>query len=256
MSLDAKFAFAKALIREVGDLIKRRRQEGLSIEVKGQFDDLVTNCDKEAQAFLMTAIMERYPDDQFLAEEDETKADLSQGRVWVIDPIDGTTNFIVQGHDFAVMIAYFEQGVGQFGLIYDVMRDKLYAGGGQFPVTLNDNPLPPFQYQPLERSLIGGNNRLYAENCGGVAGLVDETLGLRTTGSAGISLGYLLEGRLLAYFSYLYPWDYAAGMIMGETLGYCLIPLVADALDFQSRQEVILLPEDYRYDMMAYLRKA
>ena len=52
-----------------------------------------------------------------------------KGAVWVIDPIDGTNNFVTQKEDFAVMVAYFEDGIGQFGLIYDVMRDHLFRGG-------------------------------------------------------------------------------------------------------------------------------
>lgn len=252
--MDAKFAFAKNLIKQAGDLITIRRQEGFSVDVKGRFDDLVTNIDKEVQDYLIEAIQARYPEDSFLAEESDEHVALSQGSVWVIDPIDGTTNFIVQGYDFAVMMAYFEDGIGQFGLIYDVMNKKLYAGGGQFPVTLNDSPLLPIQEHSLERSLLAGNSRLYAENIGGVANLVNRSLGLRTAGSAGISFGHVLEGRLLGYFSSLYPWDYAAGMIMGETLGYRLVPLLDDELDGQSRQEVIFLPDRSLYDMMAYLR--
>lgn len=83
--------------------------------------------------------------DAILAEENDVRHPINQGNVWVIDPIDGTVNFIVQGSQFAVMIAYYEQGIGQFGLIYDVMADQLLAGGGDFEVTLNGDKLPAYQ---------------------------------------------------------------------------------------------------------------
>ena len=67
----------------------------------------------------------------------------------MIDPIDGTNNFVTQKEDFAVMVAYFEDGIGQFGLIYDVMRDHLLRGG-EFPVYRNDLELTPLVDQPLE----------------------------------------------------------------------------------------------------------
>ena len=65
---------------------------------------------------------------RFLRKEDGLRSPISEGSVWVIDPIDGTNNFVTQKEDFAVMVAYFEDGIGQFGLIYDVMRDHLFTG--------------------------------------------------------------------------------------------------------------------------------
>ena len=74
--------------------------------------------DQKVQATLVHKILEAYPEDQIFAEEDELRAPIHSGKVWVIDPIDGTNNFVTQKEDFAVMVAYFEEGIGQFGLIY------------------------------------------------------------------------------------------------------------------------------------------
>ena len=140
------------------------RTKDLTIEEKSTFDDLVTDLDKAVQSLMVKRINSTYPQDHVFAEENDSEADINNGAVWVLDPIDGTINFVVQGCDFAVMIAYYENGIGQFGLIYDVMNDLLYSGGGQFEVKVNDKVLKPFQDRPFNRSLIGANNGMCAQN--------------------------------------------------------------------------------------------
>ena len=83
----------------------------------------------------------------------------------MIDPIDGTNNFVTQKEDFAVMVAYFEDGIGQFGLIYDVMRGlPFFTGGGEFPVYRNEVELTLFVDQPLENFLIASNVGMLEKN--------------------------------------------------------------------------------------------
>ena len=109
----------------------------------------VTRLDKEVQELLVERIKSSYPEDLICAEEGCLRAAVGQGSVWVIDPIDGTNNFVAQQEDFAVMLAYFEDGVGKFGIIYDVMKGDCYHGGGAFP------PCPIMSpYRLLERNLF------------------------------------------------------------------------------------------------------
>mgnify|MGYP001671485914 CR=1 FL=1 len=77
--------------------------------------------------------------------------------LWIVDPIDGTNNFVAQKADFAVVLAYFENGIGQFGVIYDVIGDKLYHGGGQFDVYCNEQKLPSYQDRPLNQFLMASS---------------------------------------------------------------------------------------------------
>ncbi|MFC3932734.1 inositol monophosphatase family protein [Streptococcus dentapri] len=240
--MEAKFKFAQDLIRQAAVYVRQRMTEDLQIEQKSQFDDLVTNIDKDSQDFMVEAIQKAYPDDNILGEESELYADLKDGHVWVLDPIDGTVNFVAQGRDFAIMIAYYEDGVGQFGLIYDVVCDKLYSGGGEFEVSCNGRTLSPYQSRPLNRQLIGANGRMYASNYLGLADFASKVLGVRVLGSAGISMSRVLEGQLLAYFSAISPWDYAAASIMGQKLGYELLTMTGEPLDYESRQAVMFIP--------------
>lgn len=241
--METKYAFAKQIIREAGQFIKSKMTRQLDIQVKTQSDDLVTNVDQDTQQFLIERIKSSYPDDAILAEENDVRHPINQGNVWVIDPIDGTVNFIVQGSQFAIMIAYYEEGQGQFGLIYDVMAGQLLAGGGHFDVTLNGDKLPVYQEKPLERSLIGCNAGMFARNDNNLANLISHTLGVRVYGGAGICMVKVMKQELLAYFSTIQPWDYAAAKVLGEKLGYVLLTLNGQEPDFKSRQKIMFVPK-------------
>lgn len=253
--MDAKFAFAQDLIREAGALIKSRMVAGFDIEVKSDPRDLVTDVDKASQAFLIDQISSAYPSDTFLAEEEGLKSSLSDGSVWVIDPIDGTVNFITQQRDFAVILAYFEEGVGRFGLIYDVMADQLYCGGPGLGVTCNGRPLPLASSRPISQSLVACNTGLYLTNAYGLGDYFNQSLGIRNYGSGGLSLARVLSGQLFAYASKLCPWDYLAASIMGRELGYDLLALDLTPPDCCTRQDVIAFPHAFLGEIAEQLNR-
>lgn len=230
------------MIQKAGAFIKEQMQHDFLIEEKADETDLVTSLDKQCQAMMIEAIRDAYPDDHFLAEEDDIRHPISKGNVWVLDPIDGTVNFIAQGDHFAIMMAYYEEGVGQFGLILDVMRGILYAGGGQFDVYANDTKLEPYQQRDFKRCLVGVNAQMYLENTAGIRDFTALALGVRIYGGAGISMTQVMSGKLLAYFSNIAPWDYAAAAIMGEKLGYSLLTVNGEKPDFKTRQQVMFVP--------------
>lgn len=253
--MEDKFSFAKELIKEASLFIKNRMQDNLSVQIKSNYDDLVTNVDQETQDMMIKRILEHFPDDHILAEEDDVRHPICDGNVWVIDPIDGTVNFISQGNHFAIMLAYYENGQGKFGLIYDVMNDQLLSGGEAFDVYLNEKKLSPYQTKPLSRSLIACNSGMYLNNDFGVTTLIKHSLGVRIYGGAGISMLKVMTGELLAYFSDIQPWDYAAAMIIGKKLGFVLLTLNGDQPDFETRQKVMFLPACELNQLKNYLVK-
>lgn len=251
--MENKYHFACHLIRQAGQLLRERLSEDLLIEEKSGFGDLVTHLDLAVQDFLVERIQTKYPDDAILAEENNLYHDLTSGSVWVIDPIDGTTNFIVQKEDFCILLAHMRDGQGQFGLIYQVMADKLYHGGGQFEVYCNETKLLAYQDKPLSRSLFACNSHMYRDNEVGLTDLLNQSLGVRMYGGAGISLSYVLSGRLSGYFSKIQVWDYLPAQIMGQKLGYCLLTLTGDQPDRKTRQAVMFIPEVKKAEIMGYL---
>lgn len=251
--MDTKYTFAKKIVVEAGEFLRQHLYDSLDIQVKSHFTDLVTQLDQQVEEDLSCKILTRYPEDKILGEEGHSQPSVSEGNVWIIDPIDGTTNFIVQQEDFAVLLAYFENGVGKFAIIYDVMKDEMIHGGSHYPVHLNDQPLVAFQDKELKESLIGLNTGLYAQNVDGLANLANHTLGTRSFGSAGIGFARVLKGQLLAQASYLYPWDYGAATILGESLGYHLITTDGGQPRFQGREMVILLPKAKEKEIITLL---
>lgn len=252
--LEAKYRFAKKIVAEAGDFLRQHLHDNLEIQVKSHFTDLVTQLDQQVEADLSYKILEVYPDDKILGEEGTSEISVSDGNVWIIDPIDGTTNFIVQQEDFAVLLAYYESGVGKFAILYDVIKDEMIHGGSEFPIRLNDQVLPAFKDKDLKDSLIGLNTGLYAKNVDGLADLANHTLGTRSFGSAGIGFVRVLKGQLLAHASYLFPWDYASASILGEPLGYQLLTTDGGNPSFTGREMVILLPTSKKEEIEALLQ--
>ena len=151
------------------------------------------------------------------------------------------------------MMAYFENGQGQFGLIYDVVKGIVIMVVGAFPVCRNDKPLAPFKAKPLGDFLIAGNSGMLETNEWGLADLSRAVLGVRVYGSAAISFAKILSGRLLTYITYLQPWDYAAASILGESLGYRVVTLSGQPLDFQTRQAVMMVPLEMQEEIQSYI---
>lgn len=251
--METKYVFAQSIVRSAGDFLRQHLNDTLKIEEKASATDLVTHLDKEVQESLTTKIKSNYPNDFIFGEEGGDVSSILHGNVWVIDPIDGTSNFIAQKNDFAIMVAYFENGIGQFGLIYDVIHEKLFHGGAALPVYCNDKSLKKPTYSSLQQSLMGLNAQLYAANQHGLADLANQTLGTRSVGSAGIGFSHVLEGRLFAYASYLYPWDYAAASILGQGLGFSLLSLEATQPSFDKREHVILVANQHLEEVKRYL---
>ncbi len=210
----------KAWVYEAGEFIKDKLNSPLIIAEKSGKADLVTNVDKETEAFYIAKIREHYPNDQILGEEglgDEV-TDFS-GRVWVIDPIDGTLNFVKQHENFCTMLAVYEDGVGQLGFIYEVMKDELLWGGRGLGVYLNDKEISQVADLPLENGLVSINTQMFVKNLYHLQEACLETLGVRMIGCAGIGFKELIKGNQNAYISCLQPWDYAPGKVLADELG-------------------------------------
>ncbi|TDL80025.1 inositol monophosphatase family protein [Peribacillus frigoritolerans] len=216
---------AKSWIYTAGETIRQSFQNVLQIQSKSNPDDLVTNMDKETEQFLISKINEIYPEHRILGEEGFGHDIQSlEGIVWIVDPIDGTMNFVHQQRNFAISIGIYEDGVGQVGLIYDVVHDELYhavRGKGAF---MNDYKLPDLKDVPLNQAVIALNatwvmeNKRFDHNL--LVPVAKAVRGTRSYGSATLEFAYVASGRLDAYITLrLAPWDFAAGLILLEEVG-------------------------------------
>ncbi|WMT27953.1 inositol monophosphatase family protein [Bacillus aerius] len=236
---------AKLWVKEAGSRIKASMQEGLSIETKSNPNDLVTNIDKETERFFIEKIQSAFSDHHILGEEGQGEEVTSlDGIVWIIDPIDGTMNFVHQKRNFAISIGIFEHGVGQIGLIYDVIHDELYHAVKGEGAYMNDTLLPPLKDVAIEKAVVGINPTWAIESphfdAKPFARLVRDVRGTRTIGSAALELAYIASGRSDAYVTLrLAPWDYAAGCVLLDEVGAVYSNIHGERLTFLEKNSIV-----------------
>lgn len=197
----------------------------LDINTKSNRNDLVTNMDKQIEKFYIDNIRKSFPNAKIMGEESEKDALRdSDGLFFVIDPIDGTMNFVKQKDNFASMIAVYQNQQPILGYILDVQNNELYWGGKSIGVYRNFTRLDKPQNLDLADGLLGMGLPLLLDDK--FQQVARATSGVRMYGSAGIEFINVLTGKTLGYVSRLHAWDYAAGKILAEELG-----LVVEAID-------------------------
>ncbi|HAT55174.1 MAG TPA: fructose 1,6-bisphosphatase [Lactobacillus sp.] len=204
--------------------------ETLDVEQKSGRRDLVTQVDKQNEQRFVAHIRAADPDARILGEEglgDDVQDD--QGRLWILDPLDGTMNFIKQRDDFAIMLSLYVDGVGQAAWLYDVMGNRLFHGAKGVGVWLNDKKMSAPKNLPLSEGLSGLSGPLVSHDVDHMQAIAATSLGMRIVGSAGIAFTKVLRGQQVCYISYLRPWDFATGKILAEELG-----LVVTTVDGQT----------------------
>lgn len=201
--------------------LRRRLGRPRQVSYKG-LRDLVTDADVAAQREILGRVRAAFPQDAVLSEEDPAPADLSApGPTWVIDPLDGTTNYARGFPCFAVSIGVVEAGAPRLGVVYDPLRRELfYASHGQGaalrPERGRARPLRVSAVAEIGQAVIGAGwpreDDLRAAASDLTPRLASACLSLRLPGSAALTLAYLAAGRLDAsYHLNLHPWDVAAG---------------------------------------------
>lgn len=210
----------QAQVVAVGDFI-RQESKGFSrdqAEIKGR-NDLVSYVDREAERRLHEGLARLLPGSGFIMEE--TGLHNSEAEfVWIIDPLDGTTNFVYGIPAFCVSVGLYHQGRGLLGCVYEINRDELFfatRGGG---ATLNGKPLRASASTRLEEALVatGFPFRRFEQIDQYMAMLtvfMKQTKGIRRIGSAALDLAYVAAGRFDGFFeANLKPWDVAAGVLL------------------------------------------
>lgn len=217
--------YIKSLIKEAGHRIRNSFQMEIEIESKSHVNDLVTNIDKEIEQFFIERIREDYPGHRIFGEEGfGDPINELKGIIWMLDPIDGTMNFVHQQRNFAISLGIYQDGVGQLGYIYDVVNDDLYhavKGGGAY---FNDEKMLPLDKTTIADSIVAINaiwvtpNR-YVKHEDTIR-LIQDVRGTRSYGSAALELAFLASGRIDAYISMrLSPWDIAGGAVIVSEVG-------------------------------------
>jgi myo-inositol-1(or 4)-monophosphatase len=217
---------AEQAARAGGEQLRHWRRN-FRVKEKGRFD-LVTDADHAAQHAVYQVITTAFPDHHFLGEETpkpERDTIIKTSKpLWVVDPLDGTTNYVHDVPSYAVSIGLVVEGIVQVGVIYDPSRDEMFSAVKGHGTTLNGQPLRCTQSPNLGETLISIG---FPPNLRGNEYVVEawkwfgyECQGLRRTGSSAINLAYVAAGRFDGFFAFqISPWDVAGGIVLVEEAG-------------------------------------
>jgi len=210
---------AEHAARETGRLLRTHADRGLrGLDTKSTATDMVSDADREAEELLQAILLGARPLDGLLGEEG-AGVEGETGLRWVVDPLDGTTNFVFGYPQWAVSVAVEDAEGPLAGAIYDPSRDELFAAHRKGGATLNGQRIHVRATTEIGQALVatgfGYSSRRRAAQAAQVASVIAEIRDIRRGGAAAIDLAWVACGRLDGYWeSGLNPWDWAAGSLL------------------------------------------
>jgi myo-inositol-1(or 4)-monophosphatase len=194
---------SKSIIRDFGEV------EKLQVSKKGPYD-FVTKTDKNVEKILIEELSKTKKNYSFLTEETGTIKNKDRENIWIIDPIDGTTNFLHGIPHFAISIAHQSKGEIISGLIFDPIKDEMFFAEKDKGAFLNNQRLRVSKKNSLDECLFSSNHE----------GVKFSNLNMRYSGCAALDLAYVASGRLDGFFhNKINLWDVAAGTLLVQEAG-------------------------------------
>ncbi|PKN01443.1 MAG: inositol monophosphatase [Elusimicrobia bacterium HGW-Elusimicrobia-1] len=217
------YSEAAAAVLDGQNVIKKYFERGFKIEYKGDIDP-VTIADRETENIIIKRLKNRFPDIGFLCEESCPK-EMREGTFWVLDPLDGTVNFVHHCPVFSTSLALFSDGKIVLGIVNDVMRSELFGAVRGRGALLNRKRIRVSGVKTLNRALLVTGFPYYIKErhnrvIKNFKNLVLSAQGIRRLGSAALDLAYTASGRFDGFWEEgLAPWDVAAGSLLVEEAG-------------------------------------
>lgn len=211
--------------RLAGESIRHYANQVGKLDVENKaHNDFVSKVDREAEMQIVRLLQRAYPDHAFCGEESGHIAGESEYE-WIIDPLDGTTNFLYGLPHYSVSIALKQKGRLMVGVVYDPLRDETFAAARGDGATLNGRRIRVSERPSLQNALLATgipfradqNVDLYMQS---LKALIPETAGVRRMGSAALDLAYVASGRFDGFWELgLKEWDMAAGILLVQEAG-------------------------------------
>jgi myo-inositol-1(or 4)-monophosphatase len=216
--------FAVELAKEAGQVLMDHLKRRVAVKSKSSEIDLVTEADVASEKFIVEAIRERYPEHGILSEEGMGEEQAGEF-LWLVDPLDGTTNYAHGYPVFCVSIALQREGEIVLGVTYDPVQDELFHAEKGQGAYCNGRRLSVSGTDSLRRSLLATGffyTRAFIEdnNLAEFGRIMPRVQGVRRGGSAALDMAYVAAGRLDGYWEFhLSPWDWAAGDLLVREAG-------------------------------------
>jgi myo-inositol-1(or 4)-monophosphatase len=226
--------------------------------------DLVTEADFASQRAIAEIIETAFPDHAFLGEEDiegqKAQAEAStSGFRWIVDPLDGTVNYVHGMNNFSVSIALEQEGSMIAGVVYDPVADECYAAAVGQGATLNGKPIAVSNCQQLEEALIAASfsagTRSDSMEVARFAEVLGQCQAIRRLGSAALNLSYAAAGRLDAYWAdSVKIWDIAAGVLILQEAGGVVSHLDGGAYQSEDPKIVVAATPSLHEQLLRVMR--
>ena len=243
LDLEALLSEAELAVREAGLLFADRALAG-HIHHKNA-TDFVTEVDTGVQELMRRRLAEILPEARFMGEEQDNSGLDTTGLVWILDPVDGTTNFIHRLGHSAISLALVAEGRGVLAVIFNPDTNELYTALAGRGAKLNGREIHVSPTEKLAEGLIGvGTNPAFRDladrNFGIMRAVFDRCIDIRRMGAASLDLCYVACGRLDAYAECrLNPWDYAAGLLVVREAGGTVTDLHGDSPDMFTPSDIV-----------------
>jgi myo-inositol-1(or 4)-monophosphatase len=225
--LEARLVAARAIVREAGGVALRhfRARDTLTVEQKGP-QDLVSRADRESEATIRARLAVAFPDDSVLGEEG---GGVEAERLWVVDPIDGTANFLKGLPYWCVALAFVADGATRFALTYDPVHDELFEARKGHGASRDGRPIGVAD-RPFSSACVGFSHNFktpaepYLE---AMRRLLEAGVDHRRMGSAALTFAHVADGRLDAAIAFrTNAWDVLGGLLLVEEAGGCATPFL------------------------------
>lgn len=241
--MQPKLSDLTLLARQAGAILREGFGSQHQVDHKG-LTDIVTEVDRQSEEFLTQQILSRFPGDSIQGEEGGlTKG--NNGRVWHIDPVDGTTNYAHGVPIFSVSLACVWDGAAQLGVVYDPMRDEMFSAKRGEGAWLNNTRIQVSETAELVKALLVTGfpysiREQEATNLDHFANFCMRAQSVRRLGSAALDLCYVAAARLDAYWEIgINSWDVAAGGLIVEEAGGRITTLRGDANYFKPPYDLV-----------------
>ena len=227
------------IIKEAGRRVRSVDYSHVEMHSKLNFRDLCTEHDEKTQAFLYSELSRVLPEAKFIGEEDSDSSRSLGGYCFIIDPIDGTTNFALDYHHSAISIALVKDGVVIFGMVYNPYLDELFYAEKGKGAYVNGRKLS-VRDTDLKHSLLGFGTSPYhlelaKETFDLTYSIYPHVMDIRRSGSAALDLCYIAANRHNVFFeAILQPWDYAAASLLIEEAGGIITDMDGGKIDLFS----------------------
>lgn len=232
------------LVKDCGKVILNADREKMAIDIKSVVTDLVTEYDKGIQEQIAIGLKKILPEAKFIGEEGSSDELTDDGYAFVVDPIDGTSNFIKDYHMSAISVALLKGKEVVAGVVYNPYLDEVFhaiKGEGAFcngkKISVSSQPMSNalvlFGTSPYDKKLFGKTIEI-------LSGYFEQALDIRRSGSAALDLCSVACGRAELYFELqVSPWDFAAGKLLVEEAGGVVTALDGTPLSFEGKTSIL-----------------